>query len=260
MRVAIVTVGDELLVGDTVNTNAAWLGEQLTDRGATVERVIVIPDRIGDIAAVVNEARATHDAVIVTGGLGPTHDDVTMEGVASGLGVEMAPHEDAIDWIENESDYSHADLVEGTTDLPAGARMLPNPEGVAPGAVLTADDGVPVYVLPGVPEEMKAMFELVADEFDGTRQTRHTLYTEEPESALIERFRTVQERFDVTIGSYPGDYVRITITGGDEAEVTAATEWLRERVDTVTAPDENEGKSEQPIDTDPTRNPSSDNH
>ncbi|MDY6817946.1 MAG: molybdopterin-binding protein [Halobacteriales archaeon] len=246
MRVAIVTVGDELLVGDTVNTNAAWLGEQLTDRGATVERVIVIPDRIGDIATVVNEARATHDAVLVTGGLGPTHDDVTMEGVASALGVEMAPHEDAIDWIENESDYSHADLVDGTTDLPVGARMLPNPEGVAPGAVLTADDGVPVYVLPGVPDEMKAMFALVADEFDGTPRTRRVLYTEEPESALIERFHTVQERFDVTIGSYPGEVVRITVTSGDEAEATAAAEWLIDRVDTVSPPDE----AEQPIDTD----------
>ena len=83
MRVAIVTVGDELLVGDTVNTNAAWLGERLHERGVEVGRVAVLPDRVADIARVVNEFRAEFDAVIVTGGLGPTHDDLTMEGVAA---------------------------------------------------------------------------------------------------------------------------------------------------------------------------------
>ncbi|PSQ33031.1 hypothetical protein BRD09_02155 [Halobacteriales archaeon SW_10_68_16] len=82
MRVALVCVGDELLAGDTVNTNATWLGSQLRDRGVDVERVTVVPDRIADIARVVNEYRADYDAVVVTGGLGPTHDDLTMEGVA----------------------------------------------------------------------------------------------------------------------------------------------------------------------------------
>ena len=78
MNVAIVTVGDELLVGQTVNTNAAWLAEQLTARGCTVGRITTLPDRIDDIARVVNEYHAEYDAVIVTGGLGPTPDDLTM--------------------------------------------------------------------------------------------------------------------------------------------------------------------------------------
>ncbi len=81
MNVAVVTVGDELLAGRTTNTNATWLCERLVERGVSVERVTTVPDRIGDIARVVNEYRAEYDAVIVTGGLGPTHDDVTMEGV-----------------------------------------------------------------------------------------------------------------------------------------------------------------------------------
>src|SRR6056297_1103511 len=136
MRVALVTVGDELLAGDTVNTNAAWLGSRLAERGATVERVTVVPDRIADIARVVNEYRAEYDAVVVTGGVGPTHDDVTMEGVAAAFGRDVVPNEAAEAWLADHEDYAAADLVDGTADLPEGARSLPNPEGVAPGAAL----------------------------------------------------------------------------------------------------------------------------
>ncbi|MFW6000537.1 MAG: molybdopterin-binding protein, partial [Halorubrum sp.] len=86
MNAAVVTVGDELLDGDTENTNATWLCDRLDARGVTVRRVTVVPDEVSQIARVVNEYHAEYDAVIVTGGLGPTHDDVTMEGVAAAFG------------------------------------------------------------------------------------------------------------------------------------------------------------------------------
>ncbi len=233
MRVAVVTVGDELLAGDTVNTNAAWLGEQLDRRGARVDRIVVVPDRVGDIAAEVNRLRATHDAVVVTGGLGPTHDDLTMEGVSAALGVPVEPSDEAVAWYEDHSTYSHDDLVEGTTDLPRGARLLVNPEGVAPGAVCTGEDGVPIYVLPGVPAEMEAMFESIAHEFAGRPRERTFVETSEPESALIDRFEALQARFEgVTVGSYPGqDGVRVKLQGEDGPSVRAAADWLREHVD-----------------------------
>ncbi|WP_266077196.1 competence/damage-inducible protein A [Haladaptatus caseinilyticus] len=226
MQIALITVGDEILSGDTVNTNAAWLGKQLTERGVSVERVLVVPDRVADIARVVNESLADHDAVIVTGGLGPTHDDMTMEGVAAAVGVPVEENTDAVEWIEAHSDYSNADLVSGTTHLPKGSRMLPNEVGVAPGAEIEG-----IYVLPGVPEEMKAMFERVADEFDGGPHFREDVPADEPESALIDRFEELQERFDVKVGSYPGDHVRVTIEGTDEDEVQRAADWLRDRVE-----------------------------
>ncbi len=231
MRVAVITVGDELLAGDTVNTNAAWLGRQLDSCGARVERIVTVPDRVEDIAMEVNEARAAHDAVIVTGGVGPTHDDVTMDGVAAALGVRMERNDDAVAWIDTHDAYSHDDLVDGTADLPAGARMLENPEGVAPGAVLEGEDGVPVYVLPGVPGEMKRMFETVAGEFSGTERTRRVIETPAPESSLIEYFEAVRERFAVSIGSYPGERVSIKVEGEDPEEVERAAAWLRERVE-----------------------------
>ena len=227
MRVALVTVGDELLAGDTVNTNAAWLGERLTERGATVERVTVVPDRIGEIARVVNEFRAEYDAVVVTGGLGPTHDDVTMDGVAAAFGRDVIRSEEALAWLESEGGYAREDLAEGTADIPAGAEMLPNHEGVAPGCVLDS-----VYVLPGVPAEMKTMFESVADRFSGERRHVETVEADEPESALLTRVRDVRERFDVKVGSYPGETVEIKLESTDEDEVRAAAAWLAERIET----------------------------
>ncbi|SEO29434.1 competence/damage-inducible protein cinA [Halorientalis persicus] len=227
MRVALVTVGDELLAGDTVNTNAAWLGERLTERGATVERVTVVPDRIGEIARVVNEYRAEFDAVVVTGGLGPTHDDVTMDGVAAAFGREVVQSDEALAWLESEGGYAREDLADGTADIPAGAAMLPNREGVAPGCVLES-----VYVLPGVPAEMKAMFEGVADRFSGERRHVETVEADEPESALLTRVRDVRDRFDVKVGSYPGETVEIKLESTDADEVRAAAAWLAERVET----------------------------
>jgi molybdenum cofactor synthesis domain-containing protein len=226
MRVAVVTVGDELLSGDTVDTNASWLCDRLDERGVSVERITTVPDRIADIARVVNEYHAEYDAVIVTGGVGPTHDDVTMDGVAAAFGREVVPNADAEAWIADHGEYAAADLTEGTTHLPAGARMLPNPEGVAPGAAVEG-----VYVMPGVPAEMKAMFETVAAEFEGEPTHVEVVRTSEPESALLDRIAAVREEFDVTVGSYPGEDVRLKVMSTDAETAAAAAAWLRERVD-----------------------------
>lgn len=225
MNVAVVTVGNELLAGRTTNTNATWLCEQLTERGTTVERVTTVPDRVADIARVINEYRAEYDAVVVTGGLGPTHDDVTMEGVAAALGRSLEEHETALSWL-TENGYSRGDLVDGTAALPTGSRALHNKEGVAPGAALEG-----IYVLPGVPTEMKAMFEAIAHEFTGTKTYREAVLVDEPESALLDRIDTLRDRFDVTVGSYPGESVRIEIESTDETTTTEAAAWLREQVD-----------------------------
>jgi len=228
MKAAILTVGDELLTGDTENTNATWLCARLSDRGVDVERVTTLPDRVADIARVVNEYHAEYDAVIVTGGLGPTHDDVTMEGVAAAFGREVGPHEGALAYLEEEGGYAAEDLAAGTVDLPEGARALHNPEGVAPGAVLES-----CYVLPGVPAEMQAMFATVADEFAGEQRYSETVETPEPESALLDRLAEVQDRFDVSVGSYPGETVRLKLTASGPEEARRAAEWLSGHVEGV---------------------------
>lgn len=226
MHVALVTVGDEILSGETINTNAAWLGQRLRESGVTVERITVVPDDIADIARVVNEYHAEYDAVIVTGGLGPTPDDKTMEGVAAAFGTKLTADESVSHWLETEKGYSNDDLAPETTHIPERARMLENPEGVAPGCVIEN-----TYVLPGVPSEMKAMFEEVAAEFSGEPRYVDSVRTPEPESHLLDRIVGVEEKFDVSVGSYPGETVRLRIEGSDPATVEAAITWLRERTE-----------------------------
>ncbi|WP_434530689.1 competence/damage-inducible protein A [Haloarcula sp. NS06] len=230
MRVAVVTVGDELLSGETVNTNAAWLGQQLAERGVTVGRTTVVPDEISDIARVVNEYHAEFDAVIVTGGLGPTHDDKTIEAVAAAFGRDIVESEDAIAWLEEHGGYTRDDLTDGTGEVPEGSRVLPNHEGVAPGCVVES-----CYVLPGVPGEMKRMFEEVAEEFAGEQRYVHTVDAAEPESALLDRLAEVQEQFPVKVGSYPGEHVTVRFEGTEEELVEEAAAWFSERVESPTA-------------------------
>jgi competence/damage-inducible protein cinA len=236
MNVSVVTVGDELLAGETVDTNSTWLAAQLTDRGCTVTRVTTVPDDIEVIAAVVNEYRAASDAVVVTGGLGPTHDDRTMAAVAAAVGRELEHHPEAEAWLTSEGGYSADDLDAGTTDLPAGARMLPNEVGVAPGAVVES-----IYVLPGVPAEMKAMFDHVAAEFSGEPIYTDVVVVDEPESALLDRLAAVDKRFAVDVGSYPGEYVRVKFRGGDPDAVADAVDWFAGQ---VTVADVDDGESE----------------
>jgi molybdenum cofactor synthesis domain-containing protein len=225
MQVALVPVGDELLAGETVNTNAAWLAEQLAARGVDIERITTVPDRVTDIARVVNEYHAAYDAVVVTGGLGPTHDDVTIDGVAYAFGRDLEENEESLSWLETHGGYENDDLADGTADLPAGARPLHNTVGVAPGCVIGS-----TYVLPGVPKEMKAMFEKIESEFSGTIRHVETVEIDEPESTLLDRLAELRERFDVTVGSYPGEHVQVKIRGTDEAVVEDAAKWLAERV------------------------------
>lgn len=228
MEAAIITVGNELLAGETVDTNATWLTKRLVARGVTVERITTVPDRVPDIARVLNEHRAEYDAVVVTGGLGPTHDDCTMAAVAAAFSRELEQNSEVLSWLERHSGYAHDDLAVGTTDLPAGADPLHNTVGVAPGCVIDS-----VYVLPGVPKEMKAMFERIESNFSGPQTHVATVTVDEPESALLDRFEALRDRFDVAVGSYPGEFVRVKIRGTDEVVVNEATEWLTERVVTA---------------------------
>lgn len=265
MDVAIVTVGDEILAGDTENTNAWWLARRLTERGATTTRILTLPDDRPAIGDAVSRYREAFDRVIVTGGLGDTHDDVTMEAVARALDRPLAVDADAErDVRETIASFreSNPELLDRYPDMeidvgaqasiPEGARYLPNPVGLAPGAAIEG-----VYVLPGIPEEMKAMFESVEDEFGGDLE-RVALHTPAPESALKRHVGEARETFAVTVGSYParGDrYNRVKVTGTDPGAVRDALEFLRDRIDVVEpgdgAPDEGSGRESDDAETNP---------
>ena len=241
MDVALITVGEELLAGDTENGNATWLAQQLTERGVTVRRVLVLPDERSIISERTRVYSEELDAVIVTGGIGGTPDDITMEAVGDAFGREMAPDELALEAVrerlaEFEEEVPELDLeVDETAEasIPEGSRPLLNTAGLAPGCVLEN-----VYVLPGHPDEMKSMFESVADEFQGDA-VAETLYTTEPEAHIVPALEEIQEQFDVSVGCYPDKEHgrnRLKLSGTDRGIVREATEWLLEEIDASETP------------------------
>ncbi|MFB6179344.1 MAG: competence/damage-inducible protein A [Halorientalis sp.] len=239
MQVALVTVGDELLAGDTVNTNATWLAEQLSERGVSVRRTLVVPDDRDAIAEPVHAYSETYDAVIVTGGLGGTPDDITMAGVATAFDRELVVNDLALAEVEETLaaiTESYPDLsvdAEAEATIPAGSRPLLNRGGLSPGCVLDN-----VYVLPGIPEEMKTMFEDIEEEFEGDAVSQF-LYTEQPEANLVDALTEVGNEYDVAVGCYPDQsagHNRLKVTGDDPDQVAAAADWLADRTDAAADP------------------------
>ena len=238
MDVAIVTVGDELLVGETTNENAAWLAGEVTARGGQVREILTIGDETDAIADAVRERANRYDQVIVTGGLGGTPDDVTMAGVAQALDRDVVVDPDVRAAAQAASDAfveAHPDLAEKydlgldadrVAQTVAGGEPLENPEGLAPGCRVEN-----VVVLPGVPSELKATFEAVAETFAGDLVVE-TRVTDAPEGVLGRHLAELEDHFDVRGGSYPGErrsQNRVRIAG-EPAAVDAALAWLGDRV------------------------------
>ena len=241
MEVALVTVGDELLSGDTVNTNANWLAGELSDRGVAVARILSIPDDRAAIADRVREYAESFDAVIVTGGIGSTPDDVTMEAVADAFDREMVVTDLTRESVERRlaeirervPDREFDVDVAAEASVPAGSRPLVTEAGLAPDCVIEG-----VYVLPGIPDELKATFESVADEFAGDRRSRF-LYTVEPESNIVPALEEAMERFDVVVGCYPdreADHNRLKLTATDDDALEDAASWLLANVNASETP------------------------
>ncbi|MGH3102573.1 MAG: competence/damage-inducible protein A [Gaiellaceae bacterium] len=231
----ILTIGNEIVGGDTENTNASWLARRLEQLGVKVQLIAAIPDELERIAALVREQAAAADLVIVTGGLGGTPDDVTRESVAAAFGLERAEVADVAERLRARF-AGDPDYVTRFAVLPVGARPLENPLGGAPGFVVEN-----VYVLPGLPSEMEAMFETVASE----------LGTGSPIGSWRRRYRTTESRIvgvleamarqhpSVLLGSYPsfsssGPEVELVLKSSDPDELAAAAAWIESALDEAT--------------------------
>lgn len=195
MKAVIICVGDELLSGDTINTNAAWLAKKLNDQGVSVCRIITIPDDIDEIADTISNTVA--DLIFVMGGLGPTHDDMTREGVAKALDRKLVRNIEAEKMILSYKDNPN---VMHTSDLPEGAEPLKNPVGVAPGFIVDSH----TIVLPGVPGELKGIFNSICTRFSGKKSKTEWIYTTKFESDVVDILNEALTLFpEVKIGSYP---------------------------------------------------------
>ena len=156
----IVNIGTELCVGRVVNTNGAWLAQQLTLLGYKVKRIVVVPDE-EEVVEILRDACRRVRVVITTGGLGPTEDDRTAEFIAKAFKRSLVLNRDALELVRRR--YERAGLTlsderKKMAMLPEGAKPIPNPVGTAPGIHLDVGD-CHVFALPGVPREMQAMFE-----------------------------------------------------------------------------------------------------
>jgi molybdenum cofactor synthesis domain-containing protein len=165
----IISVGNELLLGKTLNTNAQWLASKITSLVLSVKKINVVGDNLVDIANSVKESIVRSPVfIIVTGGLGPTFDDMTLKGVAKGLDLNLEENKQALNMVrEKYQEFKKHGYVGKTVltphrtkmaKLPAGSKPIPNPVGTAPG-VLIQKKNVNIVMLPGVPKEMMAMFD-----------------------------------------------------------------------------------------------------
>jgi nicotinamide-nucleotide amidase len=161
-RAAIVSVGNELLHGQTVDTNAAWLGRVLAGWGVPVVRRYTVGDVDADIVEAFEAARAGADLVLVSGGLGPTPDDRTKAAIAAHLKCPLVPDEGARRDVEARFRAAGMDAIPprslGQCEIPRGARVLRNPKGTAPGLLLQ-EGACTLVLLPGVPDELRAIVE-----------------------------------------------------------------------------------------------------
>lgn len=169
-HIEIIGIGNELLIGKIANTNAQWLAKRITNTGLTVNRITVIGDEIVEISKTILEAlKRKPKMIITTGGLGPTFDDKTLQGIGKALKLQLKINPEARKMVEEKY---HQYMQEGRIDekieltpprvkmatLPENGKPLHNPVGTAPGVLLKADD-TSIIALPGVPSEMEAIFD-----------------------------------------------------------------------------------------------------
>ena len=224
---AILTIGNELTSGDVADTNGAWLAHRLERIGVKVTILAAVPDEIDTVARFVRREAQGADVVVVTGGLGGTPDDLTREALAAAfeVGQETVP---ALADALRARFTRDPEYAARWAALPQGSRGLENPLGGAPGFVIEN-----VYVLPGLPVEMRAMFETIEGELaagspiGAWRQTYRAR-----ESDIVDVLVEVGERFHgLLVGSYPtfgedGPHVEVVLKSSEPEQLASAAEYV----------------------------------
>ena len=159
MVIEIISIGDELLIGQTVNTNASWMGEQLMELGIAVRWITTVGDDFDGLKEALRNAISRVDVVLVTGGLGPTNDDVTKKVMADFFDSRLVPDDDVLEKVKARFAKRGLPLTKANVEqalVPDKAELMDNDCGTAPGFIFTQGEKC-IYVMPGVPQEMKSM-------------------------------------------------------------------------------------------------------
>ena len=232
MLAAILTIGNELVSGDVENSNATWLARRLEGNGVRVVLTAAVPDELDRIVAFVRRESPLVDHLLVTGGLGSTPDDITREAIAAAFEVPQDVVPELADDLRARF-HGAPEYAARWAALPRGSRPLENPLGGAPGFQLEN-----VWVLPGLPSEMEAMFDHYAAELRAAvpiGSWRRTYRTRE--AAIVGVLETATSRWpDVRVGSYPsflddGPEVEIVLKSSDADALAAASAFIESELD-----------------------------
>lgn len=226
----VLIIGNEILSGRTQDANLAFLARGLNDVGIRLREARIIPDLPGVIVSTINEVRRAFDYVFTTGGIGPTHDDITAQCVADAFGVPLVIHPEARRLLETHYPAGHLNEARlRMAMVPEGAVLLPNPISRAPGFRIGN-----VYVLPGVPSIMQGIFEQLKNRLvGGEKMLSRSISCHLAEGTLAKDLGALQQRYaDLEIGSYPyfrrGDFgVTLVLRGTDRERLAAGTEELK---------------------------------
>lgn len=224
---AILVIGNEVLSGKVVDSNSPWLLKELYGLGVKTRRVLTIPDELEIIAQEVRALSAQVDYVFTSGGIGPTHDDVTILGVARAFGVELVQHPDLLAMAQQHYQKRLTQAVLRMTYVPDGASLV---WGSGLNFPITRMHNV--HIFPGVPEYFRAKFEAIREQFRDTPYHLVRIYTRQGESvlaALLEQ--TLEQHPGVEIGSYPrfdteAYRVMVTLESKEEAALLRARDTL----------------------------------
>lgn len=234
-RAAILVIGDEILSGRTKDKNIGWLAEQLTSLGIQLVEARVVADDHETIISHIRSLSAACDYVFTSGGIGPTHDDITTEAVAAAFCVPVERNKEAMARLTRHYQGTDIDFNEARqkmADIPVGAKLIDNPVSAAPGYQLEN-----VFVMAGVPSILQAMFATFSHRLTGgTPPTRITVQCQTGEGNIASVLAAISAEFSgVSVGSYPwfkpGQFgTAAVVTGLDEAEVNEAAAKLLEQV------------------------------
>ena len=201
MKASLIIIGNEILSGRTQDKNLSYLATWLNEIGIQLSEVRVIRDNEDEIIDTVNTLRKKYDYVFTTGGIGPTHDDITSESIAKAFGVPLEINPDALGILREY--YKDSELTEARmkmTKIPKGAELVENPVSKAPGFKIDN-----VFVMAGIPKIMQGMLEGAKSHLSGGKPVQSdSIDVFMPESFIAEELSNLQDQFkDVEIGSYP---------------------------------------------------------
>lgn len=239
MRAEIIAVGTELLIGQIVNTNARYISRKLNDFGVSVYHHSVVGDNSERIKEIFGAALKRSDLVVITGGLGPTEDDLTKEAVCEFLGVDLIPDDDILDGIERYFRSRNIDMAKSNKKqayVPEGACILHNMKGTAPGFYIRHENKG-IVILPGPPIEMEPMFEYFLSRYlsrDNIIYSKYVSIFGIGESAVEERILDLIHRYDrITLATYANIgqvVIRVTTSAINKTE---AEQQMKEVTDAL---------------------------